>query len=73
MATAWNKEQAELLRRIALAGGSSAVDECQGAALEALIAVGFVEKEQGGDRVALTVAGVARARELRSPPLRPRN
>ena len=65
--TAWNKEQAELLRRIALAGGSCAVDECQGAALDALIAVGFV-REQGGDRVALTVAGLARARELRSPP-----
>ena len=28
--TAWNKEQAELLRRIALAGGSYATDECQG-------------------------------------------
>jgi hypothetical protein len=63
--TAWNKEQAELLRRIALAGGSCPADECQGAALDALIAVGFV-KEQGGDRVALTDAGLARARELRS-------
>ena len=33
--TAWNKEQAELLRRIALAGGSCAADECRGAAFDA--------------------------------------
>jgi hypothetical protein len=38
----WNKEQAELLRRIALAGNSCAADECQGSALDALIEVGFV-------------------------------
>ena len=67
MVTAWNKEQAELLRRIALAGGSCAVEECQGAALDALIESGFV-REESGDRVALTDAGLARARELRSPP-----
>ena len=42
MTTCWDKEQAELLRRIALAGGSCAADECQGAALDALIKVGFV-------------------------------
>ena len=68
--TAWNKEQAELLRRIALAGGRCAVDDCRGPALDALIAVGFV-KEQGGDRVVLRDAGLARARELRYLP-RPR-
>jgi len=62
--TCWNKEQAELLRRIALAGGSCAADECQGEALDALIEVGFV-RVQAGDRVALTDAGLARARELR--------
>ena len=61
----WNKEQAELLRRIALAGGSVAVDDCPRPALEALISTGFV-RMQGGDRVALTDAGLARARELRS-------
>jgi hypothetical protein len=65
--TSWNKEQAELLRRIALTGGSCAADECQGTALDALIETGFV-KVQAGDRVALTDAGVTRARELRSPP-----
>jgi hypothetical protein len=65
MPTCWNKEQAELLRRIALAGGSCAVDECQGAALDALIKVGFVTP-RAADRVALTDAGLARARELRS-------
>jgi hypothetical protein len=64
MPTSWNKEQAELLRRIALAGGSCAVDECQGADLAALIEVGFV-REQAGHRVTLTDAGLARARELR--------
>ena len=63
--TSWNKEQAELLRRIALAGGSCAADECQGAALDALIGTGFV-RLQGGDRVVLTDAGLARARELHS-------
>ena len=60
----WNKEQADLLRRIALAGGSCAAGECQHAVLEALIANDFVRME-GGDRVALTDAGLARARELR--------
>ena len=64
MPTSWNKEQAELLRRIALVGGSCAADECQGAALDALIEVGFV-REQAGHRVTLTDAGLARARELR--------
>ena len=55
MATSWNKEQAELLRHIALAGGRCAAEECQGAALDALVKVGFV-RPQGGDRT----------RELRS-------
>jgi hypothetical protein len=64
MPTSWNKEQAELLRRIALAGGSCAVDACQGTDLAALIEVGFV-REQAGHRVSLTDAGLARARELR--------
>ena len=64
MPTSWNKEQAELLRHIALAGGSCAADECQGAALDALIEVGFV-RPQAGDLVAITDAGLARARELR--------
>ena len=64
MPTSWNKEQAELLRHIALAGGSRAADECQGAALDALIEVGFI-RVQAGDCVALTDAGLARARELR--------
>ena len=64
MPTCWNKEQAELLRRIALAGGSCAADECQGAALDALTEVGFVTV-RAADRVALTDAGLARARELR--------
>ena len=63
MATAWNKEQAELLRRIALAGGSCDTDECPSESLEALIEVGFVTV-QAGDRAALTDAGLARAREL---------
>ena len=63
MPTSWNKEQAELLRGIALAWGSCAVGECQGAALDALIEVGFV-REQAGPRVTLTDAGLARAREL---------
>jgi len=61
--TGWNKEQAELLRRIALAGGSSAADECDLAALDALIEAGFATV-QAGDRVVLTDAGLARAREL---------
>ena len=64
MPTSWNKEQAGLLRHIALAGGSCAADECQDAALDALIKVGFI-RPQAGDRVALTAAGLARARELR--------
>ena len=63
MPTSWNKEQAELLRHIALAGGSCAVDECQGEALDALIEATFVTLQVGGD-VALTDAGLARAREL---------
>ena len=66
--TAWNKEQAELLLRFSHAARPLAYDDCRGRALDALIAVGFV-KERGGDRVALTFAGKARARELlRSPP-----
>jgi hypothetical protein len=66
--TAWNKEQAELLLRFSRGARPLAYDDCRGPALDALIAVGFV-KEQGGDRVALTFAGKARARELlRSPP-----
>jgi len=64
--TSWNKEQADLLRRIALAGGSYPADECQGPALDALLATGFVRLE-GSDRVALTDDGLARARELRAP------
>ena len=64
MTTWWNKEQADLLRRIALAGGSCAADECQGAALDALIKVGFVTL-RAADRVALTDAGLARDWELR--------
>jgi hypothetical protein len=63
MTTWWNKEQADLLRRIALAGGSCATDECQAEALDALIKAGFVREQT--DRVALTNAGLARARELR--------
>src|SRR5262245_15191226 len=66
VATAWNKEQAGLLRHIALAGGSCAFHKCQGPALDALIEAGFVSV-QLADRVALTDAGLARARELRSP------
>jgi hypothetical protein len=65
MPTFWDKEQAELLRRIALAGGSCDAEPCQGATLDALVEAGFV-REQAGDRVALTNAGLARARELRS-------
>ena len=61
--TSWDKEQAELLRRIDLAGGVCAADECQGAALDALIEAGFVAL-QPGDGVALTDAGLARAGEL---------
>ena len=71
MATSWNKEQAGLLRRIALAGGCSAIDKCQGPALDALIEAGFVTVQMA-DRVALTDAGLARARELRSPTEAPR-
>ena len=62
----WDKEQADLLRRIALAGGSCFVEECQGWTVDALIAAGFV-RLQSNDRVALTDAGLERARELRSP------
>ena len=65
MHNAWNKEQARLLRRIALAGGRCSADECHGPDLEALIATGFVQL-QYGDSVALTDAGWARARALRS-------
>ena len=71
MATAWNKEQADLLRRIALGGGSCAASKCQGPALGALIEAGFVTV-QIADRVARTDAGLARARELRSPTEAPR-
>ena len=39
---AWNKDQAELLRRIALADGTYPVDDCNGPALDALVAAGFV-------------------------------
>jgi hypothetical protein len=60
----WNKEQAELLRRIASAGGHCPAEECRGPALEALIEAGFVQL-QYGDRVALSDAGWARARSLR--------
>jgi hypothetical protein len=63
MTTWWNKEQADLLRHIALAGGSCAADECQAEALDALMKAGFVTEQ--ADRVALTNAGLARARELR--------
>jgi hypothetical protein len=65
MHTAWNKEQAELLRRIALAGGECIADECDGPALEALIKTGFV-RLHNADRVALTAAGLSRVRALRS-------
>jgi hypothetical protein len=61
----WNKEQAELLRWLALAGGSATASECQGEALDALIKVGFVTV-QSSDRVALTDRGLARSRELRA-------
>jgi len=62
--TTWNKEQAELLRRIALAGGSYPIENCPGSALDALIAAGFV-RLQGAESVALTDNGLARSRELR--------
>ena len=61
---AWNKDQAELLRRIALADGTYLVDDCNGPALDALLAAGFVRLE-ANDGVALTDAGLERARELR--------
>ncbi|GEP62208.1 hypothetical protein [Reyranella soli] len=61
---AWNKEQADLLRRIALADGSFPIEECLGSALDALIEAGFV-RLQGADRVALTDNGLARSRQLR--------
>lgn len=64
MVISWNKEQAALLLHIALAGGSCAADECHGEAVGGLIAAGFA-KEEAGDRIALTDAGLARARELR--------
>lgn len=63
MATHWNKEQAELLRRLASAGGSGAASECDGFALDALIEARFVTV-QSDDRVILTDLGLARAREL---------
>ena len=62
---AWNRDQAELLRRLALAGGSGLADECQGAALDALIASDFL-RLQGADLVVLTAAGWARARAWRN-------
>jgi hypothetical protein len=64
VATAWNKEQADLLRGIALAGGSCDADVCQCPALYGLINAGFI-KVQAAGRAALTDAGLARARELR--------
>jgi|EndMetStandDraft_8_1072994.scaffolds.fasta_scaffold51442_2 hypothetical protein len=70
--TGWNKEQADLLRRIALAGGSYAAEECQRGVLEALISANFVRLD-GPERVALTEAGLARAGELRSIARRTRN
>jgi hypothetical protein len=54
-----------LLRRIALSGGSYAVEDCQPGTLEALISADFVRMD-GPERVALTEAGLARAGELRS-------
>jgi hypothetical protein len=60
----WNKEQAELLVRIAFAGGSCASEVCHREVVQSLIAAGFA-KEEAGDRVSLTNAGLARARELR--------
>jgi len=65
MHTAWNKEQAQLLHRIALAGGACLADECQDPAVDALISAGFVLL-QYDDRVALTDAVWAHARALRS-------
>ena len=59
------KEQAQLLRRIALAGERCLAEECHGPALDALIATGFVQL-QYDDRLAVTDAGWARARALRS-------
>lgn len=64
VATYWNNEQAELLRWLALAGGIWSASECRGEPLDALIEAGFVHV-QTDDRVALTDAGLARARELR--------
>jgi hypothetical protein len=64
VATAWNKEQADLLHRIALAGGSCDESKCQGPALDGLTEAGFATLQTAG-RVALTDAGLARARELR--------
>ena len=48
VATAWNKEQAELLRSIALAGGIYDADECQGPTLDALIETGFATVQIAG-------------------------
>jgi hypothetical protein len=62
--TAWNKEQAKLLRRIALAGGSCEEDKCRGPALDGLIEAGFATVQTAG-HAALTKTGLARARELR--------
>jgi hypothetical protein len=60
----WNKEQAELLRWLALAVGSWKASECQSEPLAALIEAGFVTV-QGIGRIALTDPGLARACELR--------
>jgi hypothetical protein len=64
VAASWNKQQAELLRWLALSGGSCAASECRGEALDALVKAGFVRVQSVG-RVALTDRGLARARELR--------
>jgi hypothetical protein len=61
----WNKEQAELLRWLALAGGSASASECQEEALDALIKVGFVVARDS-NQVLLTDLGLARSRELRA-------
>jgi hypothetical protein len=61
--SSWNKKQAQLLLRIALAGGSCNADECSGDALDALIEAGFAMLQS--NHVALTDAGLKRARELR--------
>jgi hypothetical protein len=63
MIAVWNKEQADLLRYIALAGGRSDADQCQHLPLGALIEAGFVMVQADG-LVALTDAGLERALEL---------